>query len=73
MVVVDDKPKYPITVKYLNESEKITLGNDMEVVTHLEFFDSEDPDEQISVIDVDGRNVVLKVWGLEIKEFYYKK
>lgn len=72
MVVKNEEPLYPITVHYTKEDEKISFSNELELVSYLEFFDSEDPEEGIEVIDARARPVKLSVWGLELTVFSLK-
>ena len=71
-MVVKDAPSYPITVHYIKEKEQITFNDELELVSYLEFFDSEDPDEDIKVLDARVRLMELSVWGLELRVFRLK-
>lgn len=65
-------PKFPITVHYYEEDEKIIIEKEDEVEGTLEYFDSEDPEENASVTDAKGREVLIKVEHLEVKAFSLK-
>ena len=43
----------------------------MEIMTHLEWFNSDDPDYCAKVTDANGKAVCLKVEALEIKVLKY--
>jgi hypothetical protein len=60
------KPKYPLTVKFENDYEKLVFNDESETACTLEFFDSEDPDEKVTVTDASGQPVRLKVEMLEV-------
>jgi len=63
--------KYPITVKFHEDNtewiiEKDDLGNE------LEWFDSEDPKENVTVIDAQNRELITKIIKLELVYIYLK-
>ena len=68
-MVVDKLLIYPVKVKYLNDGEEVSFDNELEMLTYLEFFDSQDPEENVEVKDALNRPIKLIIWGLELKEF----
>ena len=66
-----DTPEYPISIVYSDDTENVVLSNDMEVMTHLEWFDSEDSEYCAQVSDAKNKAVYLKVEALEIKVLKY--
>ncbi|MEH6393318.1 hypothetical protein [Pseudoalteromonas sp.] len=69
---MSSKPKYPITV-LLNESAEIeSYKSEIELVTSLEWFESENSQWQAKVIDKTGARVVLKIEALKLLELEYK-
>ena len=64
-----DEPTFPITVVFHKLGERTESHSREEIMTQLEYFDSEDPYESATATDAKGRRVVLKVEGLEILEF----
>ena len=59
-------PEYPIRVIFHEDNEEWLLNNEVEVATNLEWFDSEDPEEQTTVTDNQGRPVRLIVKELVV-------
>ncbi len=59
-------PEYPIRVISHEDNEAWLLNNEVEVATNLEWFDSEDPEEQVTVTDNQGRPVRLIVKKLVV-------
>ncbi|WP_050924955.1 hypothetical protein, partial [Vibrio harveyi] len=66
---LENKPKFPISVTFLEDGEVWVLDNINELGSNLEWFDSSDPEEEALVKDVENRDVVLVVEKLEVKEF----
>ena len=60
------KPKFPITVHFLEEDDKWLLEDEKELAYNLEWLDSDDDDEKVKVTDDLGRRVRLKVEGLKV-------
>ncbi|WP_077284938.1 hypothetical protein [Cognaticolwellia aestuarii] len=63
---MENIPEYPISIDYADDTESVVLANDMEVMTHLEWFDSEDSEYCAQVTDAKNKAVCLKVEALEI-------
>jgi len=59
-------PEYPIKVIFHEDNEEWLLSNEIEVATNLEWFDSQDPEERVTVTDNQGRPVLLIVKELEV-------
>ena len=59
------KPEFPIVVK-LSDGDEWRLANESEIPGTLEWFDTEDPEEDALVVDAKGREVSLKVVALEV-------
>ena len=68
---MENTPEYPICIVYEDETENVVLANAMEVMTHLEWFDSDDPECCVQVTDAKNKAVSLKVEALEIIELKY--
>ncbi len=68
---MENTPEYPISIAYADGTESVVLANDMEIMTHLEWFDSEDPEYCAQVTDAKNKAVCLKVEALEIKVLKY--
>ena len=66
-------PKYPIRVKYNYDGEEIEFEDEAIMASHLEWFDSENPEEDALVTDRLGREVILKVEELEVVKFILKE
>jgi hypothetical protein len=62
-------PRYPITVTFHDDGEVCTLDNEAEAASTLEWFDSEDPEWNGTVVDSDGRPVRIKVEAHRMVEF----
>lgn len=54
------RPQYPILVRF-SDGDRWSLDNEAELGGTLEWFDSEDPEEEAEVIDALGRRVTVKV------------
>lgn len=66
------EPEFPITIEFLEDNTKWLLKNSHELEINLEWFDSEDPEENAIVLDFKSRPVILKIECLELKEFRLK-
>jgi hypothetical protein len=66
------KPIFPIRVHLLDYDEEYILHNEFDICTKLEFFDSEDPEENAVVIDAYNKELILVVDNLEILKFKVK-
>jgi len=64
-----DEPEFPITVVFHTLGKRTESYSREELMTQLEYFDSEDPIEAATATDAKGRRVILKVEALEIVEF----
>lgn len=62
------KPSFPLVIVFHEDNDRWTLNNLEEVAQNLEWFDSDDPDEQATVTDSKGRLVKLKVEALTVIE-----
>lgn len=58
-------PEFPIRVKFADGDEWV-LENEDQVANNLEWFDTDDPQEDTEVIDARERAVRLKVVGLKV-------
>lgn len=70
---MSNKPKYPITVLFIEEAEIETFSSELGLITYLEWFDSSAPEWKVKVQDVTGAPVNLKIEALEIVQFEYKQ
>jgi hypothetical protein len=61
-----DKPAFPLTVTWHEDNEQESFKNEIDAGETLEWFDSRDPDAQVSVVDGAGRPVALVVEKLEV-------
>ena len=61
-----DKPAFPLTVTWHEDNEQESFKNEIDAGETLEWFDSRDPDSQVSVVDGAGRPVALVVKQLEV-------
>lgn len=66
--MLNQKPSFPLVIVFHEDNEMWTLSNLDEVAQNLEWFDSDDPDEQATVTDSIGRLVKLKVVALNVIE-----
>jgi len=69
---MSSKPKYPITVLFNESAEIESYKSEIELVTSLEWFDSENSQWQVKVIDKTGASVVLKIEALKLLKLEYK-
>ncbi|WP_341503756.1 hypothetical protein [Gallaecimonas sp. GXIMD4217] len=63
----DYTPEYPIKVRFLEDGSEHVFDEEESMLTYLEFFDSEDPEEKAIVTDAKGRLVHLEIWALAIQ------
>lgn len=68
---MENTPEYPINIAYADDTENVVLADDMEIMTYLEWFDSEDPEYCAQVTDAKNKSVCLKVEALKIKVLKY--
>jgi len=72
-----DKPLFPI--KYVfhgdenDDPEEEAYEDLKELACNLEWFDSEDPEENATILDAQGRQVRLKIVALDAIVFELKK
>ena len=62
-----DLPCFPITVTFHEDGDKWVLKDHFELALSLEWFDSRDENENASVTDSKGRQVIVVVEKLELK------
>lgn len=65
-MVIKQAPEFPLKVHFHETGEEWILEDVDDTACNLEWFDSEDPDENASVIDSLGRAVRLKVRQLVV-------
>lgn len=58
--------EYPIKIIFHEDNEEWILNNEIEVANNLEWFNSQDPEENATITDNKGRPVRLIVKELEI-------
>jgi len=58
--MTDRSPCYPIHIQF-SDGDHWTLSDAVELAMTLEFFDSDDPEEEAEVTDALGRHVSLKI------------
>jgi hypothetical protein len=58
--------QFPLTVTFLDDGEVVDLANEREAAAHLEWFDSDAPDQNAIVVDTNGRRVRLKIEKYEV-------
>ena len=63
-----DEPTFPIKVVFLEDGEEWIHENEQELANNLEWFNSEDPEDQALVTDKQGRAVTLVIEALQIKQ-----
>lgn len=66
---MSDSPRYPVSVRDLSDSSTEVFENEEELVSSLEWFDSDDPSYNSIVTDALGRRIRLKVQRLELVTF----
>lgn len=60
------QPEFPIRVTFLDDGDEWVLDSIQELACSLEWFDSDDPEERVSVVDRKGRAVRIKVEALRV-------
>lgn len=63
------EPTFPINVRFNETRDVVFYENIEDLVTGLEWFDSEDASEDASVHDCQGRKVRVLIAKLELLEF----
>ena len=61
------RPQFPLRVLFHGDSDEWVLDSVEDVVTALEWFDSDDPTENATVLDALGRKVRLRVESLQLQ------
>lgn len=70
---MSDKPVFPIKVFFKEDGDEWILDNEDEIASSLEWFNSEDPEENTIVTDKNGNPVKLVIEKLEIKQLELKE
>lgn len=60
------EPLFPLTVTFHEDGEVWVLSDLTDAACNLEWFDSEDAEEHVSVVDSLGRAVRLKIDSLQV-------
>ena len=60
-----DAPKFPLTVRF-SDGEVEVVATEKEACCQLEWLDSDDLGDPVTVTDCEGRSVRLKIVALEI-------
>lgn len=60
------QPRFPVFVLSVDGDDWM-LDTPEELANYLEWFDSEDGDESVVVVDWDGRPLVVQIEGLKVK------
>jgi hypothetical protein len=63
------QPTFPVTVRFEEDNEDWVFDSTQELACSLEWFDSDDAEQNARVTDAQGRAVRLKVEELEVKTF----
>lgn len=58
---MDHAPEFPLTITYHSDANAWTFETADELLSSLDWFDSDDPAERASVVDARGRVVRLKL------------
>ena len=66
--MTEEQPEFPITVNF-EDGDAWKLENINEIAWNLEWFDSDDPEEEATVVDKKNRKVRVKVVKLEVTVF----
>jgi hypothetical protein len=69
---LSDKPQFPIKVFFYEDNDEWILNSEDDIALNLEWFDSEDIEENTKVTDRLGRPVRLKVEALQVIKFELK-
>jgi hypothetical protein len=64
-VRIPSEPAWPLTVHF-DQHDVVVLHDLTDAETELEFFDSEDPEEPVPVLDALGRRVHIVVHSLQV-------
>ncbi len=67
------KPSYPIKIKFLEDGNEWVLADETELAQNLEWFDSNDEDENVEVSDRNGQSVELVVEAHDVRVCRFKK
>jgi hypothetical protein len=70
-LMIEDHPQYPLRVTF-SDGETVVVEDEVDAVRNLEWLDTEDPEDPVTVIDRLGRPVRLRMEFLEIKELSLK-
>jgi hypothetical protein len=70
-ITTEDHPQYPFRVTF-SDGETVVVENEVDAVRNLEWLDTEDPDDPVTVVDGLGRPVRLRMEYLKIKELSLK-
>lgn len=60
------EPQFPLTVTFHEDGEVWVLSDLMDAARNLEWFDSEDAEERVTVVDCLGRAVLVKIDSLQV-------
>lgn len=71
VLTIEDHPQYPLRVTF-SDGETVVVEDEVDAVRNLEWLDTEDPEDPVTVVDRLGRPVRLRMEFLEIKEFALK-
>jgi hypothetical protein len=61
MAMTEHGPEFPLTISYHSDGNAWTFESADELLSTLDWFDSDDPAERASVMDARGRLVRLKL------------
>lgn len=65
----DHGPEFPLTITYHSDGNAWTFETADELLSSLDWFDSDDPAERASVVDARGRLVRLKLQDGQLLTF----
>lgn len=71
VLTIEDIPQYPLSVTFA-DGETIVVQNEMDAICNLEWLDTEDSEDPVTVVDRLGRPVRLRMKFLEIQELALK-
>lgn len=63
-----ERPEFPLRISFADGSTEV-FDNEEDVRLNLEWLDTDDQDDPVTVVDRLGRRVRLKIKFLEIQEF----
>jgi hypothetical protein len=63
-----EKPSFPIIISWHEDGDVESFKNEIDAACTLEWFDSTDKDFDVTVVDSNGKPVILVVEELEIKK-----